>query len=261
MPESLFQLGPLNDFIQLIIWTGQVEGERPVSAIVIAPAGTGKTTLLEGLKCPQAEFVGDLTSRPLSGLVKDAKEMTHILLGDMLSMFGHKSSTVKLTMRLVSQMTGEALLHDPWTGQPLPEPRKLGLITAIPPKDYEREKQKIADGGFGSRFILIRYTYKPSTIASIHRWIQDNKYSKPGKPFSLPNPGRWDIKIPKPVDESIKEFALSLKRDKVGFRIHRHLRSLVKAAARRRQSNSASIKDLNLVKSYCDFFSSQGKEI
>lgn len=261
MTESLAQLGPLQDFLRLLIWTGQLSDERPVSAIVIAPAGTGKTTLLEGLSCEQAQFVGDLTSRPLSMLVKSSDKMTHILLGDMLSIFGHKSATVKLTMRLISQMTGEKLLHDPFTGEAI-RPRKIGLITAIPPTDYKKEQQRIQDGGFATRFIEVRYNYKPSTIASIHKWIQNNRYTEPVKPFAISNPMQSVIEIPKELSEEINLFGLTLKKDKTGFRVHRHLRALVKASARRNSRMTATKFDLETVKSYCDFFSSsEGKEI
>jgi hypothetical protein len=260
MPESLYQLNALNDFLRLLVWTGQLADERPVSAIVIAPAGTGKTTLLESVKCEQAEFVGDLTSRPISTLVKGSDKITHILLGDMLSIFGHKTATVKLTMRLISQMTGEKLLHDPFTGESI-KPRSLGLITAIPPKDYAKEKKRIEDGGFLTRFIEIRYSYKTSTIAAIHRWIQQNKYTEPVKPFFLAMPGQQVITINKELSDEIKDFGLSLKHDPIGFRIHRHLRALVKASARRNNLPVARHQDLEIVKSYCDFFSSQGREI
>ncbi len=262
MSESLVQMGALRDFIELLIWTGQLSDERPSSAILIAPPGAGKTTLLESLFCPQATFVGDLTARTVAGLVKDQKEMTHILLGDMLSMFGHKGGTVKLTMRLVSQMTGEKLMHNPWTGEEI-EPRQIGLITAIPPSDYSKVERTIKAGGFASRFLLMKYTYKPSTVTAIHRFIESNGYAniKPSKPLVIDKNGKLSIKIPSRVASSIKDFGMSLKKDPLGFRALRHLRALVKADARRKNQCEATRKNFDLVQSYCEFFTSEGKAI
>ena len=260
MPENLYQLTALNDFLRLIVWTGQLADERPVSAIVVAPAGTGKTTLLESVRCDQAEFCGDLTSRSIATMIKGSEKITHILLGDMLSIFGHRTATVKLTMRLVSQMTGEKLLHDPFNGEQI-KPRSLGLITAIPPEDYRKENHRITEGGFLSRFIEIRYTYRPSTLTSIHKWISENKYSDPPKPFVMNNAAPLLIEIPKPLAQEIKDFSQVLKKDPIGFRAHRHLRALVKASARRSFHGTATTEDLDVVKSYCDFFSSEGREI
>jgi hypothetical protein len=261
MAEALYQMNALLDFVKLLIWTGQVEGERPVSAIIVAPAGSGKTTALENLQCEQAPFLGDLTARPLSGLVRGNDKVTHILLGDMLSLFGHKASTVKLTLRLVSQMTGEKLLHDPWTGADI-KPRMIGLITAIPPQDFQKQKKHIAGGGFASRFIVAKYTYRASTIASIHRFIARDGYTKDSfRPFIIDDPGKWKIELSEKLSDLIKDFGMSIKSDPLGFRAHRHLRSLVKAQARRNKRPVCIEEDFRVVQAYCEFFTTEGKEI
>lgn len=244
-----------------MIWTGQVADERPVSAIFVAPPGSGKTTMLENLQCDQAIFVGDLTARPLSGIVRGNEKITHILLGDMLSIFGHKDHTVKLTLRLVSQMTGEKLAHDPWTGESV-QPKTIGLITAIPPADFVKQSRHVQSGGFASRFMIVKYSYKKSTIAAIHRFISENKYANiTPKAFVINDPGKWKVEIPNKISEMIKDYGLQIKDDPLGFRAHRHLRSLVKAEARRNARHVVIPQDFDTVQSYCEFFSSQGKEI
>lgn len=253
----------MRDFVELVIWTGQLSDERPVSAIVVAPAGSGKTSLLEQLECKQAMFSGDLTSRPLSNIVRQERPPTHILLGDMLAIFGHKESTVKLTKQLISQLTGEKLGHDPWSGVAI-APRMIGLVTAIPPEDLKqpRIKRALDTGGFASRFLLIRYIYKPSTIAAIHRWIARNGYAdaKP-KSFGITNPGQRKVVISDRMADEIRDFGRELRTDPIGFRAHRHLRALVKASARRRELSEAERKDFELVQQYAEFFSREGKEI
>lgn len=260
--ESLLQVGPLMDFVMLVIWTGQLADERPISGIIVAPAGAGKTTILENLQCEQARFVGDFTARTASAIVRNDK-VTHILLGDMLSLFAHRASTVKLSMAVVSKMTGEKLDVDPWSGENLQEPRMIGLITAIPPDDFKRHSKHINPGGFASRFLIVKYAYKASTIASIHRFISENKYSekKTGNPFGIHNPGKIIVKIPAKVADHIKDFGMQIKRDPLGFRAHRHLRALVKAQARRNDRGECTQADFAVIESYCDFFTTEGKEI
>lgn len=261
LAENLFQMGVLLDFIKLLIWTGQLLDERPVSAIIVAPAGSGKTTILETLQCEQAAFLGDLTARPLSGIVRGSDKVTHILLGDMLSLFGHKDTTVKLTLRLVSQMTGEKILHDPWSGEAI-QPRMIGLITAIPPEDFIKHRRHVKTGGFASRFLIAKYSYKAATVASIHRFISENRYANSlGKPFLMDNLGKFKVEISKDISERIKDFGMTIKDDPLGFRAHRHLRALVKAQARRMGRMAVKEEDFATIQSYCDFFSSDGKEI
>jgi len=258
--ESLFQLGPILDFVKLLIWTGQLDDERPTSAIIVAPAGAGKTTLLENLQCEHAKFEGDFTARTCSAIVRNEK-ITHILLGDMLSLFGHRASTVKLSMSVISKMTGEKLKTDPWSGDSIPE-RMIGLITAIPPDDFQKHAKHIKPGGFASRFLVIKYAYKASTVAAIHRFIAENKYStNEFTPFLIKNPGRLVVSIPPKISEMIKDFGMQIKKDPLGFRAHRHLRSLVKAQARRNGRLACTMDDFKIIESYCDFFSTEGKEI
>jgi hypothetical protein len=218
--------------------------------------------MLENLQCEQAVFLGDLTARPLSDIVTKNDKITHVLLGDMLSMFGHKESTVKLTLRLVSQMTGEKLLHDPWTGKEI-QPRMVGLITAIPPEDFHKHRRHVSTGGFASRFLVIKYTYKASTIAAIHRFIAENKYAGLAltKPFLIERPGKYKVEINKDISDKVKDFGMTIKDDPLGFRAHRHLRSLVKAEARRNDRNHVKPEDFEKIQSYCEFFSREGKEI
>lgn len=262
--EPLFQMSLLTDFVKLLLWTGQLLDERPASAIIVAPAGAGKTTLLENLECEQAKFLGDLTARPLHGILKNEK-LTHIMLGDMLSLFGHKKSTVNLTIQNISKMTGEKIKQDPWTGEEIP-PRMIGFITAVPPEDLKRRdiSEQLNGGGFATRFLIVKYSYKPSTIASIHRFISENKYSEirnVPKPFCIPNASKSKVEVSDKISEMIKDLSQTLNRDPLGFRAHRYLRALVKAQARRQMRTNATEDDFRVVSTYCDFFSSEGKAI
>jgi hypothetical protein len=263
MAESLLQMNVLMDFVKLIVWTGQLPDERPASCIIVAPPGAGKTTVLQSLQCEQAMFVTDLTARPLGQIVTGNEKLSHILLGDFMALFGHKDSTVKLTLQTVARLTGETLEMNPWTGATM-TPRQMGLITAIPPEDFAEKSvaKHFNSGGFASRFIVIKYTYKPSTIAAIHRFISENKYSQNGsKAFKIENPGKWVIHIPMKIANLIKDFGTTISDDTLGFRVHRHLRALVKADARRNNQKSVNMENFTRIESYCEFFTQEGKAI
>jgi hypothetical protein len=264
MGEQLIGLRTLQDFLELLLWTGQLDDERPVSAILVAPPGAGKTSMLELVACEQALLVGDLTARTIGQICRNDK-LTHILLGDMLSLFGHKQSTVDLTVRLISQLTGEDLKQDPFQGTDI-KPVRLGLIAAIPPDDMKKAKIRthIEGGGFASRFIIVRYSYSLATIDAIHNFIMNNGYADhPPKPFIMKNIGRLRVRIPKSIGPDIKSLSLYVKKQgDFGFRAHRHIRSLAKAAARREGRVEVNVKDLNLVKMHCEFFAKpEGKEL
>lgn len=255
-------LESLVDFISLTMWSGSVQGERPVSLILVAPPGAGKTSLLEKFVGETAVFVSDLTSRELSQILKDNPKATHILLGDMLSLFGHKSSVVRLTCRMISGLTGESLKTDSFTGQSTGTTgRQMGLITAIPPEDLDSRaiQSQLVAGGFATRFVILRYSYAPNTIRKIHDYIRADRYTKARiEPFRI-DPEKLSVHISPTIAHRIQDLAMTLKTDSLGTRIHHHLRALVKAHARRRKSTHADEKDFKALEDHSAFFRLDGK--
>ncbi len=177
-------------------------------------------------------------------------------------MFGHKKSTVELTKQIIAKLTGEMIDTNPWSGEKM-EPRSLGLITAIPDKDFPKYQKEIDKGGFGSRFLIAKFSYGASAQSKIHHHIASNSYatSKVTPPLAIKNPGKWIIKIPKPVAAKIQMLSFEIARDPLGFRAHRQIRSLVKASARSKGRKVASMSDYQAVESLRNFFVGDGKQL
>jgi len=255
-------LESLVDFLSLALWSGSVMGERPVSVILVAPPGAGKTSLLEKFQGETAIFVSDLTSRELSSLIREHKKATHILLGDMLSLFGHKASVVRLTCRMLSGLTGETLKTDSFTGKEHEDGgRQLGLITAIPPDDLKSRaiSGQLQAGGFATRFLTLRYEYNASTVRKIHDYIRSDRYTREKiQPFVIDSEKQL-VTINPQLSRQIQDLALNLKQDPLGTRIHHSLRTLVKAHARRRRSATVCEKDFAALEAHSAFFSRDGK--
>jgi hypothetical protein len=259
---GLVGLRPVLEIVKTLIYTGQITGERPASAIICAPIGSGKTTVLEKIQCKQAEFTGDFTARDASRIV--TKEgLTHIMIGDFLSVLAHKAGTVALSLQILSKLTGETLLTNPWSGQMLAKPLSLGVISAIPPDAlYDKKMKSILFGsGFASRFIVIRYDYTESTKRAIHKWIESDAYTKT-KPIQFAvETGQYEVNIPRHIAEKINLLSDRVKNDGLGARAHRHLRALIKARARMNGQKDATESDYDFVESVSDFFCVGGRKI
>lgn len=261
----MVRLKPLEDFLDLLLWTGTLYQERPVSAILIAPPGSGKTRLLERIACDKAPLVSDLTSREVSNILKEHPKATHILLGDMLSMFGHKSSVVALTCRMVSSLTGETMVTDSFTGDKL-KGRQIGLITAVPPDDFDRRavKTQLLAGGFASRFIIIRYSYKPSTVEKIRDYIRRTEYRNDKPPEKRPFPEeKVPVRLPGKEGYRLQSLAQSSRpsHDPYGTRMQMHLQTLAMANAAKNGRNQVAKEDVDKISAFLDLFSTVGKEL
>lgn len=247
------------DFVSLCLWTGAVAGERPASAIIVAPPGSGKTSVLERMKGETSPFVSDLTSREISGIMRDYPRATHILLSDMMALFAHKGPVVNLSCSMLGALTGDSLKTDSFSGNTAPVGKKMGLITAIPTYELKTRKvQKALNGaGFATRFMLIHYDYSVETKMKIHQYIREDRYTQeePPKPFEMPA-DRKPIFIDPESAHTIHSLSNTVRPDgdEIGTRIHLHLRALVKARARRDSRPTASEEDVSAITAYAEFF-------
>ena len=252
-------LEPLYDFVSLCLWTGAVQGERPASAIIIAPPGSGKTSVLERMKGESSPFVSDLTSREISAILRDHPHATHILLSDMMALFSHKGPVTDLSCSMLGALTGDSLKTDGFTGRDTGG-KKMGLITAIPTYDFEtnRKVQRTLNGaGFATRFMRVHYDYRPETKVRIHEYIKADLYTmeSAAAPFEV-SKDREPIHIEAGLANTIHALSQVVKPngDGIGTRIHLHLRALVKARARRDGRSAASPEDVSAINAYADFF-------
>jgi hypothetical protein len=248
--------------VTTVLWSGQVEGERPLSLILVAPAGAGKTSVIENMECSTAKFFTDFTSREIIASLNGNQNLTHLMLGDFLSVFGHNKSTVKLSINLLSRLTGDTMRQKPWSGEEI-QPKRMGFISAIPPDDLNKREVRnhVRSGGFASRFIMAKYNYSQKTIERIHQFIREGKYRKTMKLSVNIKPGSLLVQVPLAIAKDIDSLARSIKQDEIGFRAHHHLRTLACSVARMDSRNTVTKNDYEEVLHFCEFFKSEGKTI
>jgi hypothetical protein len=256
-------LEPVIDLVHTVLWSGQVEGERPLSLILIAPPGSGKTSVLEMLECPVAYFASDLTSREIKMVLKKNGAHSHIMLGDFTAVFSRARGTAKLTINLLGRLTGDKITHMPWDGDELAIPRKLGFISAIPPDDLAKREVRshVQGAGFASRFLFAKYNYTQQTITDVHKFIREGKY-KTAKKFVINiKPGAYKVTVPDSIALQINQISDRIKTDPLGFRAHHHLRTLACSIARKNARNTVTVEDVKQLIEFCDFFTTEGKRI
>lgn len=265
---GLVGLEPVLDIVKTIMYGGAVAGERPNSLIISAPIGCGKTTVLEKTEFNTSHFFSDFTAREAQIIVEKEDILTHIAIGDFLSVFNHKSGTAALSLNLLAKLTGETLRDNPWNGKPIKRRNgekgiSVGVLTAIPPERLRDPKIKtvVYGDGFASRFLILSYTYKPQTMARIHKYIESDAYIN-CKPLFIDIPrNKYPVTIPANVSAAITVIADKIKHDKVGFRANHHLRALVKARARYHDVDVVTEQIFGEIYDVIDFFYERGRAI
>lgn len=250
------------EFLFTVLWTSRVVGERPVSVILVAAPGHGKTSILSRLRSNWTYYTDDLTSREISNALNENPDMSHLMLSDMTSIFNRKNSTAELTCNLLRRMIEEGLDTDSFTGRKLNRTKRIGFLTAIPPDDLSSRKvsEQLDEGGFASRFIIAKYTYSTLTKRKIHEYIRSDAYTKEPDTRPIRFPERQsDVTITPKIAQEINLLAHDIKRDPLGARAHHHLRAMVKAHALQNHRVVTTQSDFNKVEQYSEFFTRRGK--
>src|SRR5208282_409707 len=130
----MIAVDPILDFLNICIWTGVIDKEKPVNVVLIADSSSGKSEILKHLQCDISVFLTDFTTRDLSAVLKDEKKRI-ILLSDMQAIFSHKNSVIGTTTQALRNLLAEGIYNDPFSADKIE--RRLGMITAIPPFEFK----------------------------------------------------------------------------------------------------------------------------
>jgi hypothetical protein len=250
----MINVDPILDFLCLAMWTAVLEGEEPVSVVLVSDSSGGKTSMLKKLICPIATFNTDLTTRDISGIIND-KNKRMILLSDMQAIFVHKSSVVSMTLQGLRNLLEEGIYNDPFSGAKVK--RRMGMIAGIPPAEFREVGNKFLSGGLHTRFLVFEYEYKKKTVVLIHDSIENSQYREHVEHVplhNLPDDGEnIRIQMTPDIAKKCRNLAAQLKRDDIGTRTHHQIRRMVMASAARSKRTETNIEDYELIEKYSDF--------
>lgn len=165
----------IRELIETIILTGKTKNVEPVSLLLIATPESGKTSVVLEKDCKSIKAFADLTGRGLHEVLKTHKEVTHIIINDMVSTLSHKQSVNKYIISQLNAMTEEGITN-------IATPRgvesfdigKRGLIASLTlelAKDSRHWWNRI---GFTSRMFPFCYQYPAELIVKIKACIDEN---------------------------------------------------------------------------------------
>ena len=188
--SPLAGLAPLEELIHGIIGTAFVTGYTPVSCILVAPSGAGKSRTLIRFDGDYDYIVraDDLTSSGLFDILAADKEnkLKYILIPDFNPVLSHKASVTSLlvanllsvtqdgTVRIADGRQNKECKHDP-----------LGILTSCTFDIFARHSRKWHELGITRRILPVHYTYCLQTIRTAQRLIREGKITSLIPPLVL----------------------------------------------------------------------------
>lgn len=259
----------------------------PINIMLIAGAECGKTRLLMQFSCKKAYKTLDLSPKIISNSLipkLEKKEISFLIIPDLIQMLGHKKSTVDSTVGFLNAIIEEGVKDNDFYGQEFHLKTKVnvGLITAITTIEFYQNIYKWNSIGFLHRILPVSYDYTESTVNSIHKVISDGRLFDEINDIKMKNGQKASIKIPKEVSDDIMNIMYrvkdrfsglkiktykgsknknqyELKFDIKGFRLHDRLRQLARAICwldskgKRKEVNSTDIIKLRELSNMLNF--------
>jgi hypothetical protein len=276
---ELVGLEPIQDIVELALWSAYVKNEKIVSLLIVARPGSGKTEFLKKYRKNRGVHVRrrfsacgiltDLIQGKLCLLFTKPRILGHILVYDYVCVFSYKHDTVDSTIAFLDALTEEGISRESsyWIGGDAVkdfEGLKGGVIAAINTFGFFTAKGNVKanlyKGGWLSRNIVVSYGLSQSLVSKISDSIRRGEYRRdqnfvdrivlgfPTRRIDVKMPDELSIKIEELARNVCEEYCEDLKTDDpIGFRLHKSLISLVKASALRENRTTANGRDFERV--------------
>jgi len=267
---ELLHIEPIQDLIELALWTNWVAEEYSVSLLLYADFESGKTELQKkfyqnkGVSQRRRFSATGIKQSLLEGKIRinSEKKAGHILISDMSNVFTYKQSTNKKNMLFIDAFSEEGLdPEDDYFNRP-EEGKKLagvrgGIIAGINPAGFltsskRKIRQQFVEGGGMSRFVLVSWddsNYNKEIADSITNglyrkskgYIQNIQFDFPDEPVKVLLPRKLAHKIQllaERISEDLNEDFSNhgIPAQMKGRRLQKRLISLAKACALREGS-------------------------
>lgn len=256
-------MGIIDLVLRLVLATGHLEGRRPVSLLVIANPGTGKSEALLRYSPYPCMMTTSYISFPkliaLHGPDIVQGKLHHLLLPDLALFVSRPKWVVTAELAAFGSLIEEGIIN--WRTQKASfhmDDTSIGMVAATTPRTLQ-EARFLAPAGFLSRFMKFSYQYSEETKGKIRAGIRGRLQQRFPKDALHPKQ-RFPVTGEPGVFSVFEEggFIDILKDpdDVNGFRIQQQLESLAMAQALLRGSREVVSEDVKLITTLCRYFRS-----
>jgi hypothetical protein len=247
---------PIAYSVELAIYSAYTLPYDPLSLLIIAPVGSGKTELLKAYAEANKGLClyNDFTSYGLTSLLGQIQAgiVKHVMIADLVRLTARGNPVwhqilLSLNALIEEGVTRIETFHIHFQS---PTPVKAGVMAALTTDEWKARRKQWIRLGFLSRAVPISYQLAPEDIQRGEEALYKAEQAFKPVPLNLP-----EKPLPIHVPEKLKEALMKLgriiaavNRDETRFRSHRHVLAMAKASALRKGRTEVSSEDVNLLK-------------
>lgn len=203
----------LETVITNAIATAFVENSIPISIMLVADSGAGKSKTLIRFQGQHIMRCDDLTTAGLFDmLANDPKnEIRFLLIPDFNPVLSHKSSVSSLLIANLLSVTQDGTVNVQ-DGRQKKEMKHepVGILTAVTPEMFIRYSKKWRELGVTRRIIPLHYTYSPETIMEAQTQILEGRIDARQLDLINCNLSPRKVMIPLRIAKQLKDFSTFL---------------------------------------------------
>lgn len=232
----------LERIIKAALFTTRLEGEQPLSMMIIASVGAGKSSILskfikDGTIHNGILYATDITPFALHkkhGADLKAGRIKVIMIPDLLNMLNKSKDQSDAFITFMNSLIEEGLarVESAQSSFYAEFPVQCSLLTAISKQDFDARRKKWSSLGFLSRTLPISYGYGKATVDNIFRSIMQREYSGSHK-ITLELPETTLVQMPVEIAAQGLQIAKTVKDDSdlYGFRRFKQIQTLLQGMA------------------------------
>lgn len=279
----------IENILKVAIWSGGLKGEHPLSVMLIASVGFGKTSMLKkshrkgkiekvtvgkGKKAREIEvrrilgsvlYTSNTTPYVLTnryGHLLRNGQIKHIAIPDFLNILNLPKYVYANTLNFYNQLIEEGILtaesRDSFFVSEIPV--NIGLLTAVARQDFDKRKDEWAHMGFLSRMLPVSFSYNDTTASKIRESIKRKDYLKEVESFNITLPDEPQlIDLPSDLADEIEKIAVAIRdtNDPLAARPQKQLQVFCMARALAQGRKSVNKSDVALLREYQPYFNTK----
>lgn len=250
------------ELVELVLLSGHLKNERPLSMIAVADAESGKTEVLR--KFAYNDGICYLTDATAYGITKEVLPkienggVHHIIIPDLLKPLSRRQSTVAGLITFLNALIEEGVADISTYAQGMTyrkEHLRCGLVSAITREALMDKRHQWTSMGFLTRAIPFSYKYSTPRVSEIFRYIIDGKYKFEGQHSIAKASEQWIVTISRHYAQQLLPFTYQFAQaNKIyGFRFQKCLQVLAQANAYKNKRHVVTIKDIKKVSEFMEW--------